>query len=510
MIPVLTAAQTRAIDRETEARGTPVADLMERAGRATARAALGLAGGAYGRRAVALCGKGNNGGDALVAARYLSRWGMRVTAVLLEEPAALREPAVGAFEALGPAGVRWRPFSEGALARELDRAHVGIDGLFGTGFRGTAEGPYAAAIEALNAALAPVVAVDIPSGVEGDTGAVRGPAVRAAVTVTFGAPKLGALLYPGAALAGAVEVADIGFPPDLLRSDVVAVEPADAAGWLPLREPDAHKRRSGVVLVVAGSRRMTGAARLVARGAHRAGAGLVRVAVPQRALTAVQAGLAEATFLPLPEGPEGSASAAAWEALRERLEEVEAVAVGPGLSTHGGTPKLVRRLVRECPAPLVVDADALNAFAGRPGELAQRASDAVLTPHTGEFARLFGMPATEVLEDRVGLVRKAAAETGAVVLLKGARTLVALPEGEVRINPTGTPALATGGTGDVLAGMIATYLARGVSPGDAASLAAYVHGLAGEVAGETRGEGTLALEVADAVPEAVRRILEAA
>lgn len=512
MQPVLTAAQTQALDRETEARGVPVAELMERAGLAVARAALALAGGGYGRRAVVVAGKGNNGGDGLVAARHLARSGMRVRVhILLEDPGSgLRQPALTNFHRMVEADVPWHTFSQERLERDLARADVAVDAIFGTGFRGHPEGEHATAIEALNAGGAAVVAVDIPSGVEGDTGAVRGPAVRAAVTVALGAPKAGDVLFPGAAHAGVLEVADIGFPEDLLKSDVLLVQPEDVAGLLPERGPDDHKRRSGVVLVVAGSRRMTGAPRLVARGAYRAGAGLLQVAVPQGILPVVQSGVVEATFLPLPEGASGSPAAAAWEVLEERLEDFGAVAVGPGLSTDDDTPELVRRLVAESPVPVVVDADALNAFAGRAGELSRRRADAVLTPHTGEFARMFGMRAEEVLDDRVGFVRKAAAETGAVVLLKGSRTLVALPDGEVRVNPTGTPVLATGGTGDVLTGMIATYLARGLPSSDAPTLAAYLHGVAGQVAGEVAGEGTVAWDVAEAIPAAVRRLQEQA
>jgi hydroxyethylthiazole kinase-like uncharacterized protein yjeF len=507
--PVLTAAETQALDRETEARGTGVADLMERAGLAVARTAAALAGGTYGRRAAVVCGKGNNGGDGLVAARHLARWGMGAAAVLLGDPEGLREPVASNLIRLeGTPGARWRPYGRETLTREVGRADVVIDAVFGTGFRGTAEGHHADAIDLVNGSMVPVVAVDVPSGVEGDTGLVRGPAVRADATVTFGAPKVGDVLMPGALHAGVLEVADIGFPSDLMRSELLLVEAADIASWLPGRDPQGHKRGSGVVLVVAGSRRMTGAPRLVAEGAYRAGAGLVTVAVPEGILGVVQAGLAEATFLPLPEGAEGSVADAAWEVLAERLADFDAVAVGPGLSTAGETPALIRRLVGGSPVPVVADADALNAYEGSGGDLADLASGLVATPHAGEFARLFGTPVEELAEDRVGLVRKAAAETGTVLLLKGPRSLVALPEGEVRINPTGSTALSTGGTGDVLTGAIGALLARGLRPPDAASAAAYLHGLAGELAGATAGEGTTALDVAGLLPEAVRRLRE--
>jgi hydroxyethylthiazole kinase-like uncharacterized protein yjeF len=504
MIPVLTAAQIQALDRETEARGTSVATLMERAGHAVARAALRVAGGGYGRRATVVCGKGHNGGDGLVAARHLLRWGMAVDVVMLDEPSALRGAPAAMLGQLARAGVT--PGNPAALDRSLGRADVAVDAIFGTGFRGTPQGTHARAIEALNGAGVAVVAVDVPSGVEGDTGAVRGPAVRATVTVTFGGPKVGVVLYPGAAHAGEVEVADIGFPRGLLNSDLWLVEPDDVRQLWPRRDAETHKRRSGVVLAVAGSRRMPGAPRLIAEGAYRAGAGLVTVAAPESAVGVAQASLSEATSLPLPEGPAGSVSEAAWERLADRIESFDAVALGPGLSTDEQTPGFVRRFVRECSRPFVVDADAINAFAGRAGDLGQRASPAVLTPHTGEFARLFGMPVEEIVQDRVGLTRKAAAETGCVVLLKGTHTVIATPQGDTRITATGTPVLATGGTGDVLTGAIAALLARGLDPFDAATAGAYVHGLAGRLAGERTGEGTLSGEVAAALPDAVRSL----
>jgi ADP-dependent NAD(P)H-hydrate dehydratase / NAD(P)H-hydrate epimerase len=494
MIPVLTSAETAALDRETEARGTPVETLMDRAGRAVARAVADVLGGTYGRRVVVVCGKGNNGGDGLVAAQVLLGWGASPVAILLSDPEELKGAAAGAFARLGD--VRWTRYSPDRLAGELGRADAAIDAIFGTGFHGSAEGPHSEAIEALHSYEAPVVAVDVPSGVEGDTGAARGPAVRASLTVTFGGPKVGDVLHPGAELAGELRVVDIGFPRDLLESDLGLVEGSDVRAMLPRRGEDSHKRRSGVVLVVAGSRRMTGAPQLVARAAHRSGAGLVTVAVPDGALEAVQAGVAESTYFPLPEGSEGAVAEEAWGPISERLEDFDAVALGPGLSTDGGAPTLARRIVGESPVPVVVDADALNAFAGRPAELASRRSEIVLTPHTGEFGRLFGVPVQQIVDDRVGMVRKAAAETQATVVLKGSRSLVGTPDGRVRISPTGSRFLATGGTGDVLTGAIAALLARGLAPADSATAAAYAHGIAGRLAGETMGEGTTASDVA--------------
>jgi NAD(P)H-hydrate epimerase len=337
---------------------------------------------------------------------------------------------------------------------------------------------------------------------------VEGDAVRADLTVTFGAPKVGVVVLPGAELAGVVRVADIGFAEDVLVANAFLTEPADVVAVLPRREIDTHKRATGVLMVVAGSRDMTGAAGLVARGAARIGAGLVQVAVPRSIMPIVQAGLAETTFLPLPETAAGTVAASALGALLERLEGADALAIGPGLSIHEETADLVRQLMRDCPVPVVLDADGLNAFTGRAGELADRKSEAVLTPHVGEFVRLSGLAARELAEDRLNHARALAERTGAVTLLKGSRTLVATPGGVVRINPTGGPVLATAGSGDVLTGIIGGLVARGLDPTDAASAGAYVHGLAGILAGRSSGEGTLASDIAGHVPEAVNRVRE--
>ena len=507
MKPVLTPDQAATLDRESQARGIPAELLMERAGRAVARSAVDVMGGAYGRRAVVVCGRGNNGGDGFVAARHLAREGVRVAVVAVEDPADLREPAARNALRLDEVGsIRVMRFTPATLDRELVRADVAIDAVFGTGFRGVPEDEWADAIAGLNMSPAPVVAVDIPSGVNGATGMVDGDAVRADLTVTFGAPKVGVAILPGAELAGAVRVADIGFPQDLLRAEAFLVEPSDVAAILPERGIDTHKRATGVLLVVAGSRDMTGAAQLVAEAAGRIGAGLVQVAVPGAILPIVQARLVETTFLPLAETSDGSVALPALGLLLDRLESADALAIGPGLSTNDETAEFVRRLVRDCPVPLVIDADGLNAFTGRAADLIDRKSDAVLTPHVGEFVRLSGVSARDLAGDRLTHVRALAEQTGAVTLLKGSRTLVATPDGIVRINPTGGPVLATAGSGDVLTGVIGGLLARGVGPVDAASAGAYVHGLAGIAAGRSTGDGTLASDVASHVPEAVSRV----
>lgn len=510
--PILSPAEAAELDRASQERGVTAEVLMERAGREVADAAIRLAGGASGRRAVVVCGKGNNAGDGFVAARHLDARGMRVCVVLLEDRAALHEPAATNLARLGSV-VRVRPRSEGrsgggtdrVLERELGRSDVIVDAIFGTGFRGVPHGVHARAVEAINAAGVTVVAVDVPSGVSGETGAVTGAAVRADLTVTFGAAKAGLVLLPGSRLAGIVEVADIGFPGDLVRSQLALVEASDVARWLPGRAADTHKRSAGYAAVIGGSRTMTGAVCLMAEAAYRAGAGLVVAAVPASILPVIQGAVREAVFAPLPETDEGTIAGGS-DRLEEILGQAGALAIGPGMTSDEQTASWVRGVVRSSQIPVVLDADGLNAFAGRAAELAERRADLVLTPHAGEFARLAGLDARDVEADRVPHVRKLAAETQAVVLLKGSRTLVAEPDGSIRVNPTGGPFLATGGTGDVLTGMVAGMLARGLAPADAASAAAYVHGVAGSMAAEVAGEGTTAGDVLSRVAEALAEV----
>ena len=505
MIPILAPTESALLDRESEERGVPVETLMENAGREVARAVVSLLGGSYGRRALVVCGKGNNGGDGWVAARYLDRWGLGVS-VVMAEPSTLRGAAGANFGRYTTRGGRWREFSPQLLDRELGRADVVIDAIFGTGFRGRPEGHLAHAIRSINRAPAPVVSVDIPSGVEGETGAVRGDAVKARLTVALGTLKPGLVFHPGAAHAGHLEVVDIGVPPDLVRTDLWLLERDDVAARLKPRDVEAHKRSVGVVLVVAGSRAMTGAATLTAEAAYRAGAGLVTIAAPPSVLQTVQQSIPDLTYLPLPETTEWTIYRDAWTALQRRLETVDAVAIGPGLTTHPSTVDLVRTLVAESPVPFVLDADGLNAFVGRTSLLAERASEAIVTPHAGEFGRLTGLSGREVLEDRLGHARKAAAEFRCAVLLKGPRTVVADAGGRAFVNATGGSYLATGGTGDVLTGAIAGFMSRGLPPVDAGSLGAYVHGVAGQFAAERQGEGTTASDVLFHLGEAVHRL----
>lgn len=454
MIPIVTPAEMGAIDA---AAPEPVEVLIERAGAAVARAALEALHGAYGRRVVVLVGKGNNGNDGRAAARRLEA-----------------------------RGVRCRVIDIGGAPSVLPDADLVIDAAFGTGFRGELVLP------ALARPDVPVLAVDIPSGVSGLTGVAAGNPFRAVGTVTFAALKPGLLLADGAALAGTVQVADIGL--DTTSAAAHLVEAADVAGWVPDRPAAAHKWH-GAVWVVAGSPGMTGAAHLATRAAQRGGAGYVRLSTPGS--DADPWAPTEAVVTPLAE--EGWA-----DEVLAGLGRFAALAVGPGLGASAGVAAEVRRLVSGASVPTVVDGDGLRALgadaaaliAGRPAGSAP----VVLTPHDGEHEALAGAAPGA---DRFDALRRLAGATGAVVLLKGPTTLVAGPDGHVWATTTGDARLATAGTGDVLTGVLAALLARGVAPAEAAAAAAYLHGRAGALAWR---RGLVAGDVVDHLPHALAEL----
>ncbi|MGO8873651.1 MAG: NAD(P)H-hydrate dehydratase [Acidimicrobiales bacterium] len=451
MEPVLTVSEMQAVDAAAQAT-TALDVLVARAGTAVAIAALDLLGGAYGRRVVVVAGRGNNGADGRVAAGLLARRGATVRVVV-----------AGTADALGP-------------------ADLVVDAAYGTGFRGEYRAP---SIEPGT----PVLAVDIPSGVQGDTGEVSGVAMPATRTVTFVARKPGLVQADGRRLAGDVTVADIGLPPGDPAAHLL--EDGDVTSLLPARRPDGNKW-SAAVLVVAGSPGMTGAAGMCARAAYRAGAGMVRLGVPGAELSASPA--TEAVSVSLPAG--------GWsDAALEVARRCGAVVVGPGLGRDPATAADVARLVDRSPAPVVVDADGLFAL-GRlgGGSLGSARSAVVLTPHDGEFARLVG---SDPGPDRIAAARRLAEASGAVALLKGPTTAVAGSGGRVLLAMAATTALATAGTGDVLSGVIAALVSRGVPPHEAAALAAHVHGRAGAAG---RPQGLVAGDLPDLVSDVLGRL----
>jgi NAD(P)H-hydrate epimerase len=518
MRPVLAAEAMRRVDaRAVSELGIPGPVLMENAGRGAAEALLaalperGLR--ARGLRVAVVCGRGGNGGDGLVVARRLKRAGARPEVLLAAPPAALRGDAAEKYRELRRAGLTARVVEDAAAAAPaLRRADVVVDALLGTGARGAPEPLVAALIEAINASGRPVLALDLPSGLPADGGPPPGPAVRAWLTATFAAPKPGLVLGPGADLAGRVVVVPIGVPDaEVARgAQTFVLEATDVAPLFPRRPRDVHKGTYGHLLVVAGSVGKTGAAALCARAALRAGTGLVTVATAASAQPTVAALTLEAMTEPLPETAARSVGVKAREPIAALAEARDAVALGPGLGLDHETRALARELIATLPRPMVVDADALTALADHLDVLRGVPAPRVLTPHPGEMARLVGGGAEDVQRDRLGVARAFATAHGVLLVLKGARTLIALPDGRVLINPTGNAGMASGGTGDVLTGVLGALLARGIDAARAAPAGVYLHGLAGDVAAERVGEEALiAGDIIEALGEAFRRLAHA-
>jgi NAD(P)H-hydrate epimerase len=481
LLHVLTSEDVRRQDAASQAHGISVATLMGNAGYAVARAARALVGTTYGCRVVVVCGKGNNAGDGLVAGRHLAAWGAHVTAVMTL--GTLLGGAAG--EAL--AAFRGRVVGPEGLLRELGRADVVIDALFGIGLTRAPEGAAARAIEAINEGAALVVSVDVPSGLDADKGGVAGPAcVVADVVVTLGGVKAGLLFAED--VAARIEVADIGIPAAERAGTALALEAEDVRTLMPVRSAGTNKRRVGTVLVVSGSRAMPGAAALVTGACVHSGAGLTMLAAPEFVTSLCLTRVPEATTIPLPESSEGTLHDKALEAIRPRLGEFHAAAVGPGLGTHPAAMEAVRTFVTETTMPLVLDADGITAFAQDPSALRERRGFTVLTPHAGEAARLLATTPDALIADRLGFARRIAEATGCVVLLKGAGTIIASPDGETFVNITGNRGLAQGGTGDVLTGILAGLLAQAtVANADllrTAAVGAWLHGRAADVAAE--------------------------
>ncbi len=501
---VCSVEEMRRLDRTAMERyGIPGEILMENAGEAVYFAMAG-AFELAGERFLVLCGGGHNGGDGFVVARKLHSAGGLVRVMILSDPSRYDEaPALhlGMVERLGiPVEVRPSPEE---IREALRWSGVVVDAMLGTGLDREVGGLYREAIVAVNASGRPVVAVDIPSGVHGDTGRVLGVAVEADLTVTFGLPKRGNLLYPGAGLCGELFLSHISFPPELAGDPGIPVS-VNLPPPLPARRPDGHKGTFGDALFVAGAAGYFGAAAFSASAHLKAGGGYARLAAPAPVVPHL-AGLApEAVFVPQPATPAGTLSRDAVEGLVDLAGRVDFTVVGPGLSLEGETVEAVRRLAAAVPGPLLVDGDGLTAVAGEPGAIRDRSAPTVLTPHPGEMARLTGRTTAEVLADPIPLLQRTAADLGAVVVLKGARTLVGLPSGEVFLNVTGNDGMATAGSGDVLTGTISAMAGLGLAFADAVRAGVFVHGLAGDLAAESVGaDGVTARTILGFLPEAV-------
>lgn len=516
---LVTAREMAMMDRlANEHFGIPTMILMENAGQRVAEVTAEILGVVRGRRLSIFCGKGNNGGDGLVAARHLLWMGANPKIYLLGSFQELKEDPRANLDMASRAGVDIQALHDTsgleAVQSEVLGSDLVIDAIFGTGFNPPARGLYAKAINFINRLGIPTFAVDIPSGLSSDNGRIEGEVVSARYTVTFGLPKVGQILYPAAEKCGRLYLADIGFPSALeemvsIPRHLLTTRELDAI--LVPRSLDSHKGKYGHVLLLAGSCGFVGAAILAARGAIRSGAGLVTVALPKSQAPLAIASLPESMILPLPETSKGTAGRQALEIILENLPGKKALAVGPGLSQNPETAQLARDLLLQVRVPIVLDADGLNALAGQTSILLESKSEMVVTPHPGELARMLGLTSAEIQEKRLEVAQEFSKDFGVLVALKGARTVVATPAGDIYLNPTGNPGMATGGMGDVLTGMIASFLAQGHPALSSTLLGVFLHGLAGDLVAKERGPwGLLASEVADRIPAAIRSTLDPA
>jgi hydroxyethylthiazole kinase-like uncharacterized protein yjeF len=511
---ILTAAEMRETDRATSERfGVASHDLMENAGSAVAQFVLSRYPAA--NRIGVICGKGNNGGDGFVAARKLHEAGRAVRVLLLAQPAELRGDAAVMFAKLPIAAILARSSAE--LKREAARtvfdSDLLIDAILGTGFRPPVSGLYAQAIAGLNASSATAVAVDIPSGADADAmGEQVGSVARADAIVTFTAPRPAHIL--GGVTPGTTSISPIGSPDEAVVSSLRLnlITPREIAPLIGPRPAASNKGNFGHVLVIGGSIGKAGAAAMAGIAVLRSGAGLSTVAVPKSILQTVAGFHPELMTEPLAETKAGSISLRALLSLGTLAEGKTVLAIGPGISRIAETSKLVRALVKKQDLPIVLDADGLNAFAGSAAELNGKGRSLVITPHPGEMARLLGSTVAAVQRDRINVARKFARDHRVILVLKGHRTLIADPDGEIWVNITGNPGMATGGTGDILTGMVAGLAAQNSKRVLEAVIAAvHLHGLAGDVAAEQMGEHSLvATDLLRALPEAFRRVRQAA
>jgi len=492
----------------------PGALLMENAGLQVLDALHEINGGAAPLSTAVVCGGGNNGGDGFVVARHLYNLGREAIVYLVGDPEALSGDARLNHDIAVAFGVTIVPLGDSDaadMAATLARFEYVIDALLGSGIQGAARGTAAAVIAAMNESPTPIIAIDLPSGLQADRGAVEGETVRASATVALAALKACHVLAPACECCGAISLAEISLPAPLLEAaeaSLLLTEPSDVAGALPWRAAESHKGSFGRVLVIGGAPGTAGAAALTARGAMRSGAGLVDVVCPESVYEMIGAAATEALVHPMPAGDDGSLGVTAAD-LAELVAAATAVVIGPGLGTGAAASTLVRELVRGALLPLVVDADGLNALGDELATVAESAGPRILTPHPGEAGKLLGCDTRDVQADRPAAARELADRSGAIVVLKGYRSLIAAPGQVTVVNPTGNPGMATGGTGDVLAGAIGALIGQGCEPFRAAWVGAWLHGAAGDAAADDVGEISMtAGDLAAALPAAFAAIAE--
>ncbi|MBU0728169.1 MAG: NAD(P)H-hydrate dehydratase [Proteobacteria bacterium] len=512
------AHQMRELDQEAIDRyGIPGIVLMENAGRGTVDKIIQTFGDPAGKTVSIFVGPGNNGGDGLVIARHLHQLGAEPVVFLLVSPEKIKGDAAINLQIVRKLPIPIIPLLEGDAFDRVELSLAGswltVDALFGTGLKREVAGHFAEVITIINQYPVPVVSVDIPSGLDSDTGNPLGACIKAQLTVTYGLAKPGHFVYPGAEYVGELSLVDIGIPPEAVyNADIRCelLEKEDLCQWLPDRNALDHKGTFGHLLIIAGSPGKTGAAILSARGALRCGVGLVSLCAPQVINTVYESCLVEAMTIPVSGTEKGQFSVQDFQRIMDAAAGKQAVVIGPGLGTDPETAELVLQLYSNLDLPMVVDADALNILAAFRSEIKNPPAARILTPHPGEMARLTGISSKEIQLRRLEMARSFAEDNGVILLLKGAGTVIADGAGEARVNPTGNPGLAAGGMGDVLSGLIGGFLAQGVHPWHAACLGAYVHGLAADGLSETMGMdmGYTASELAAELPEAILELLD--
>ncbi len=510
---IVTAQQMKKMDRLTiESFGIPGIVLMENAGRGAVDILLRHFPNIRCMHVGIAAGRGNNGGDGFVIARYLASADVPVVVYLLSDKGRVRGDAAENLKLLQHMKI---PVCEvpdiaafESLQSRMKQCDLWVDAMLGTGLRSEVRGLYKKMIAFLNALEKPVMAIDIPSGLDSDTGKPRGSCIKATVTVTFGFPKIGHVVLPGPKFVCKLEVVDIGIPPfvvDQVRPTHHLLTRKMINPWFQARALQSHKGSTGHLLVIGGSPGKTGAASMTSRAAMRMGAGLVTLGIPKSLNMAMELQLTEVMTEPLPENADQTLGLSAYERILKILKNKKGLAIGPGLGTAGPTQNLVRKLIQKSPVPVIIDADGLNALAGHLGILKDLEVPIVMTPHPGEMARLIEKTPSQVQQDRVGQARRFATTHKVYLVLKGARSVMAYPDGTVLINPTGNPGMASGGMGDVLTGMISGLIVQGLPAHEAVNSAVYLHGCAADFLAQSKGPvGFLASDVIDILPEQIK------
>jgi len=514
---VLTGHQMKSLDEKTiKDIGIPGSILMENAGRGVVEHMFDFWRDIRSKKIGVCCGGGNNGGDGFVIARHLMDRGIMPEVFLFTDPQKVHGDAKTNLGILFNIGARVYVISDqdgiDSYREIFNECAIIVDAIFGTGLKPPVTGFLSEVIRFINTLNKEVVAVDIPSGLGSDSPQVTGPTIKAKLTVTFVLPKVPHILPPSIEMVGELRIIDIGIPDFLVKESEYEIMALDLAFLNPLineRGRDTHKGDYGHCLIIAGSEGKTGAAFMAAEAALRAGAGLITLGIPKSLNHIMEIKLTEVMTLPLPETADGRISEGAWIKIKEILPRINSIAIGPGLSQNTETGRLIQRIVADVEVPIVLDADAINLVAGRPDLIKGARTQLILTPHPGEMARLIGCEVAQVLSERPYIVQEKAIEMGCYLLLKGFQTLMATPGGDLYVNPTGNPGMASGGMGDVLTGMIAGLLAQGYNRRDSMLLSAYIHGLAGDIAAGIYGEeGLAATDLFDTMPRAFKILKE--